>query len=186
MYYQLIFLGPPGAGKGTQAKMLAETAQIPHISTGDILRAAIANDTPLGQQAKSYMDKGDLVPDTLVSNMVRERLHEADAKNGWILDGFPRTVEQASFLDELLSQIDRNSLRVLNLDVPEQVLIDRLVARGRSQDDNPETIRYRLEVYRKKTAPLIDYYQKQGSLHSVNGDRSLEDVRQALNAIVGL
>lgn len=184
MHHQLIFLGPPGAGKGTQAKMLAETAQIPHISTGDILRGAIANDTPLGQQAKSYMDKGDLVPDTLVANMVRERLHEPDAKKGWILDGFPRTVDQASFLDELLVQLNCNSLKVLNLEVPESVLVERLVARGRSQDDNPETIRYRLEVYRQKTAPLIDYYQKQGSLHSVNGDRTLEEVRQTLSAIV--
>ena len=186
MNHQLIFLGPPGAGKGTQAKMLAETAKIPHISTGDILRGAIANDTPLGQQAKSYMDKGDLVPDTLVANMVKDRLQEPDAKEGWILDGFPRTVEQAAFLDELLTQLDRYSLQVLNLEVPEPVLVERLVARGRSQDDKPETIRNRLEVYRQKTAPLIDYYQKQGNLHSVNGDLTLEEVRQTLNAIVGV
>ncbi|MEA5470205.1 adenylate kinase [Spirulina sp. 06S082] len=184
MTYQLIFLGPPGAGKGTQAQLLAETVNIPHISTGDILRGAIANNTPLGQQAKSYMDKGDLVPDALVSDLVRERLQEPDAEKGWILDGFPRTVEQASFLNRLLSQGQENSLRVLNLEVPEQVLIDRLMARGRSQDDNLETIRNRLVVYQQKTAPLIDYYQKQGNLHSVNGDRELEEIRTALQAIL--
>ncbi|MEM9538972.1 MAG: adenylate kinase [Cyanobacteria bacterium P01_E01_bin.42] len=186
MHYQLIFLGPPGAGKGTQAKILAEAANIPHISTGDILRGAIANDTPLGQKAKSYMDKGDLVPDTLVANMVEERLDKPDAKEGWILDGFPRTVDQASFLDELLDRLHRNSLKVLNLEVPEPVLVERLISRGRSQDDDPDTIRHRLEVYHQKTAPLIDYYQKQGSLHSVNGDRPLEEVHQELEVIVGV
>lgn len=180
---KLIFLGPPGAGKGTQAEILAEKLSIPHISTGEILRKAIADETPLGIQAKSYMDKGDLVPNDLVLNLVEDRLNQDDAKKGWILDGFPRSVSQAEFLDKLLPKINQTCDYVLNLDVPDEVLIKRLLARGR-KDDNEATIRNRLEVYRQETAPLIDYYKNHNLLKQVDGDRTLEEVNQSLQEIV--
>ena len=179
----LIFLGPPGSGKGTQAQILAEIFQIPHISTGDILRAAIANKTELGQKAQSYMDKGDLVPDELILDLIRERLSHADAQKGWILDGFPRNVSQAAFLEELLQEINHSSSHVMNLEVPDQVLISRLLGRGR-KDDNETTISNRLKVYREQTAPVIDFYRDRHSLHSVNGDRLPEEVTESLKQLV--
>jgi adenylate kinase len=178
-----IFLGPPGAGKGTQAQVLADFLQIPHISTGEMLRAAIAEQTPLGQQAQSYVDKGELVPDTLLLDLIRERLTQEDTQKGWILDGFPRNVSQASFLDQLLSELQQSSNYVLNLEVPDEILLARLLQRGR-QDDNEMTIRRRLEVYREQTAPVIDYYQSQGRLHSINGHLLPEEVTQALKTLV--
>lgn len=180
---RLIFLGPPGAGKGTQAKILAEHVGIPHISTGDILRAALKAQTPLGIKAQSYMDKGDLVPDQLVQEMVEERLGQPDIAAGWILDGFPRTVKQAEFLSELLKLLDQPSVKVVNFDVPDDVVVERLLSRGRA-DDTESVIRHRLEVYRAETAPLINYYQQRQQLVCVNGNQSQEEVNAALEKAI--
>jgi adenylate kinase len=180
---RLIFLGPPGAGKGTQAKELADQLQIPHISTGDILRQALKDQTQLGIKAQSYMDKGELVPDHLVQDMVEERLKQTDTEPGWILDGFPRTVQQASFLQALLQKLDQQGERVVNLDVPDDIVVARLLERGR-KDDNEDVIRRRLEVYRSETAPLIDYYSYRKQLLIVNGNQSLEDVTVELTKAI--
>lgn len=180
---RLIFLGPPGAGKGTQASVLANKCQIPHISTGDILRSAVVNQTELGIQAKSYMDKGELVPDQLMLNLVGDRLSESDVSDGWILDGFPRTVLQASFLDDLLDKIQQTYDCAVNLDVPDDVLIARLLSRGRS-DDNEETIRNRLRVYREQTKPLIDFYSTSQRLISIDGNQPVDTVTHRLYDLV--
>jgi adenylate kinase len=180
---RLIFLGPPGAGKGTQAKELADQLQIPHISTGDILRQALKDQTPLGIKAQGYMDKGELVPDHLVQDMVEERLKQPDTELGWILDGFPRTVQQASFLQTLLQKLDQQGERVVNLDVPDDIVVARLLERGR-KDDSEDIIRRRLEVYRSETAPLIDYYSSRKQLFIVNGNQSLEDVTVELTKAI--
>ncbi|NES81853.1 MAG: adenylate kinase [Moorea sp. SIO2B7] len=183
---RLVFLGPPGAGKGTQAKVLAEVAQIPHISTGDILRNARAQGTALGKEAQSYMDKGELVPDELLLDLIRERLNQPDAKEGWILDGFPRNEAQASFLHKLIEEFQQDYY-ALNLEVPDEVLIDRLLKRGFKDgrtDDNEKTISRRLEVYQEQTAPVIDFYRDHGNLHSVDGDRPPEQVTESLKQIV--
>ncbi|MEB3224558.1 MAG: adenylate kinase [Synechococcus sp.] len=180
---RLIFLGPPGAGKGTQAQILAESCGIPHISTGEILREAIASQTELGQKAQGFVDRGELVPDSLILDLIRERLQQSDAQQGWILDGFPRNVSQAEFLSGLLAELNQSCDVALNLEVPDSTLVERLLSRGR-KDDNQDTIRRRLEVYREQTAPVIDFYQNQGALKSVDGDRPLEEVTVALkNAI---
>ena len=179
---RLIFLGPPGAGKGTQAKFLAEVLNIPHISTGDILRSAIAQATDLGQKAQSYVDKGELVPDELLLDLIRERLNQADAQTGWILDGFPRNVNQAAFLEQLLQELNQ-SCDCVNLEVPDEVLVARMLGRGR-QDDNEDTIRRRLEVYRNDTEPLIGFYRDRSVLKSINGDRSVEEVTESLKQLV--
>ena len=180
---RLIFLGPPGAGKGTQAKLLADLLEIPHISTGDILRSAIAQATPLGQKAKSYMEKGELVPDELLLDLVCDRLKQPDAHKGWILDGFPRNVSQAAFLEKLLPELNQTFDYAVNLDVPDEVLISRLLGRGR-HDDNEQTVRRRLEVYRLETEPLIGFYRERSSLKIINGDRSVEEVTQSLQQVV--
>ncbi len=172
---RIIFLGPPGAGKGTQAKALATHWNIPHISTGDILRQALSEKTPLGIEAQTYMDKGELVPDQLVEAMVEERLNQGDTKLGWILDGFPRTVVQAAFLEKLLQSLNQRGEKVVNLDVPDEVVIERLLQRGR-KDDTEDVIRRRLQIYRSETSPLIDYYDNRQQLLMVNGNQSLEDV----------
>lgn len=179
---KLLFLGPPGAGKGTQAKLLADDRHIPHISTGDMLREATAQGTPLGVQAKSYMDKGELLPDSLILDMVRDRLNQPDAANGWILDGFPRTLSQAEFLDKLLQEMNQVYNCAINLDVPDDVIVTRMLARGRA-DDNEETIRRRLQVYREQTQPLIDFYSKKESLISVDGDRPVSEITAHLQEI---
>ena len=179
----LIFLGPPGSGKGTQASLLSQLYHLPHISTGDMLRAAIAQQTPLGQQAQSYQDKGELVPDSLVLAIVKERLTQPDTEKGWILDGFPRTVSQAIFLDELRQAGNHPHECVLNLEVPDEVLIHRLLARGR-KDDTKETIRRRLEVYQVQTSPLIDYYRERGTLQVIDGNRSPEEVTESLKRAI--
>ncbi|MDY7014122.1 MAG: adenylate kinase [Cyanobacteriota bacterium] len=183
MAKRLIFLGPPGAGKGTQAKRLAELMEIPHISTGEILRSAIALGTPLGTQAKKYVDAGELVPDELMLDLIGERLAQPDAQKGWILDGFPRNVEQAEFLDKLLVELQQQVDCVLSLKVPDEVLVARLLGRGR-KDDSEETIRRRLEVYREQTAPVNDFYQERRFLSVVDGDRAPEAVTAALRELV--
>lgn len=180
---RLIFLGPPGAGKGTQAQALAKNCHIPHISTGDILRQALTARSPLGIKAQGYMDRGELVPDDLVQDMVEERLSQSDAHKGWILDGFPRTVSQAEFLDQLLQKLQHHHVRVVNLDVPDDVLMTRLLSRGRS-DDNEEVIRRRLEVYRGDTTPLIGFYGDRQQLVSIDGNQSLEAVNAQLQKVV--
>ena len=180
---RLIFLGPPGAGKGTQAMILSESYQIPHISTGDILRAAVKAETTLGIKARSYIDQGELVPDDLILDLIKERLSQSDTQEGWILDGFPRNVSQASFLEKLLQELQLSADCVLNLEVPDEVLVKRLLARRR-KDDNEVTIRRRLEVYRQDTVPVISFYSDRGMLKAVNGDNSLEDVTTALKAII--
>lgn len=180
---RLIFLGPPGSGKGTQAQVLAESLNIPHISTGEILRQAMQEQTPLGIKAQSYVNSGDLVPDQLVQDLVQERLNQPDVKSGWILDGFPRKVTQAVFLEELLAEINQGGERVVNLDAPDDVVVARLLDRGR-KDDTEAVIRHRLDVYRAETAPLIDYYGDRHKLMTVNGDQSQEEVTHELQKIV--
>ncbi|MFM7425014.1 MAG: adenylate kinase [Elainella sp.] len=179
---RLIFLGPPGAGKGTQAQNLAKTHQIPHISTGDILRSAVAQKTELGLKAQAYMDKGELVPDQLILDLVKERLGQSDAEKGWILDGFPRTVAQATFLDTLLGSIQQNCDRVVNFEVPDEILIGRLLGRGR-KDDTEAVIRHRLEVYHQQTAPLISFYRERNQLVSIDGNQPIEIVNQQLEQV---
>jgi adenylate kinase len=184
---RLIFLGAPGAGKGTQAQILAESCGILHISTGDILRAEVAAQSPLGIQAKAYMDKGELVPDSLILDMIRGRLSQPDAAKGWILDGFPRNVSQAEFLDNLLAEINQGYDLAINLDVPQEVLVARLLNRATIQnrpDDTEDVIRHRLVVYTEKTQPLIDYYQQKGVLRSIDGNRELAEVTHHLEALV--
>jgi len=179
----LIFLGPPGAGKGTQAAIIAEQFSIPHISTGEILRNAIASGTPLGQKAQDYVNKGELVPDHLLLDLIRDRLGQDDAQSGWILDGFPRNLSQAQFLDGLLLEMSQSCDCVLNLQVDENLLIERLLSRGR-QDDSEETIRRRLTVYQEQTAPVIGYYQNQGNLHTIDGNPALEAVTATLTSVI--
>lgn len=183
MAMRLIFLGPPGAGKGTQAQIISENHQIPHVSTGDILRAAVAQETPLGKQAKDYMNRGELVPDALILDLIQDRLSYEDAANGWILDGFPRNVNQASFLEELLAKLDQNADCVLNLEVPDEVLVARLLERKR-KDDNEATIRRRLEVYHQDTVPVIDFYQQRDALKIIDGNKTLEEVTEQLSKAI--
>ncbi len=187
MTTRLIFLGPPGAGKGTQAKKLSDLCGVPHIATGDILRAAVAHQTELGKKAQFYMDAGELVPDDLILGLIRERLTAEDTANGWILDGFPRNVDQAAFLDELLLAINQPFECVVNLDVPDEVIISRLIQRGQQEgrsDDTEATIRHRLEVYRQLTEPLIDFYRKRQKLVSVDGNQPVEVVTEQLLKVV--
>ena len=176
---RLIFLGPPGAGKGTQAKRLSEEFQIPHISTGEILRNEVAKGSELGVKAKSYLDEGELVPDSLILDIIRERLSQSDTSTGWILDGFPRNVGQAGFLDTLLKEINHDTIWVVNLDVPDEILVERLIGRSKKEhrlDDTPEIFRHRLDVYREQTAPLIDFYAKRQQLVHIEGDHTMSEV----------
>ena len=180
---RLIFLGAPGAGKGTQAQTLALHWHIPHISTGDILRGAMKERSPFGIKAQSYVDRGELVPDQLLLDIMEERLSQPDAQSGWILDGFPRNVNQASFLEQLLQKLTQDSARAINLDVPDEVLVSRLLGRGRA-DDTEEVIRRRLEVYREQTLPLIDFYRDRQQLMSINGNQPLEKVTADLQELL--
>ncbi|MDO4356155.1 MAG: adenylate kinase [Clostridia bacterium] len=200
---KLIFLGPPGAGKGTQASGVSSSLNIPHISTGDMFRSAIKNETPTGLEAKRYMDAGQLVPDSVVIAMVKERLAMDDCANGYLLDGFPRTVEQAEALKEI-AEPDA----VINIDVPDELLMDRLTGRRvcpkcagtfhisklsnpticpvcgdqliHRDDDKPETIAKRLSVYHSQTAPLIGYYTDNGKIRTVDGANKPEEVLSAI------
>ena len=206
----IVLLGAPGAGKGTQAAKLVEEFATPHISTGDILRAAVKNQTELGKKAKGYMDAGDLVPDSLIIDLMDERLREPDCEKGFILDGFPRTTAQAVALDDMLARLERPLNAALLVDVDPEVIIKRLTERRCCKecgyigtaadatcpkcggemyprdDDNETTVRNRLDVYAKSTSPLIDYYKGKGLLKSVDGDRPVDTVYVDVKAQLGL
>lgn len=180
---RLLIVGPPGAGKGTQAVRLAEELSIPAISTGDIFRANVSGETELGILAKSYMDKGEYVPDSVTNDMVRSRLAEDDAEDGFLLDGYPRTLDQVEALDGMLTELDSSLDAVLLLVVETEEVVDRLVERGKEQgrsDDTEETIRRRLEVYAEQTAPLIDVYEKRDLVRRVDGMASIDEVTTSL------
>lgn len=203
---KIILMGPPGAGKGTQAEKLVDLYQIPHISTGDMFRKAQKDGTELGLKAKSYMDQGQLVPDEVTVGIVKERLAEADCKEGFLLDGFPRTVQQADALDTILAELDMALDCVVNIEVDKAFLVDRLTGRRvcrtcgatyhiankapkvegvcdkcggelyQRGDDTIEIVSNRLDVYAAQTAPLIDYYKSKGIMSSIDGSKSMEDV----------
>ena len=212
---KIVRLGAPGAGKGTQAKMIASKYQIPHISTGDIFRANIKNGTELGKKAKSYMDQGLLVPDELTVDLVIDRLANDDCKNGYILDGFPRTIPQAEALDAALAKLGEKMDYAIDVDVPDENIVSRMSGRRACtgcgatyhivynpskkgdccevcgeklilrDDDKPETVQKRLNVYHEQTQPLIDYYTKQGILKAVDGTQDMNDVFTAITNILG-
>ena len=212
---KIIMLGAPGAGKGTQAKQIAAKYNIPHISTGDIFRANIKNGTDLGKKAKEYMDQGLLVPDELTCDLVMDRISQDDCANGFVLDGFPRTIPQAEALDAALAKIDAKMDFAIDVDVPDSHIVNRMSGRraclncgatyhivaippkkegicdtcGKElvlrDDDKPETVQKRLDVYHDQTQPLIDYYQKQGILKSVDGTMPMEDVFAGIVDILG-
>jgi adenylate kinase len=210
----IVFLGPPGAGKGTQAKILVERYEIPQVSTGDMLREHRAKGTELGKKAQEYMDKGQLVPDEIILSMVKERLSQPDCQKGFILDGFPRTVAQAEALDKLLSEMGKKLDFALALIVPDDLLVERLTGRRTCKscgmmyhikykppkvegkcdvcegelyqrpDDNEETVRNRLKVYHEQTAPLIEYYKNRGILREIDGSKSIEEITQQIISIL--
>ena len=212
---KIILMGPPGAGKRKQAEKLVELYQIPHISTGDMFRKAQKDGTELGLKAKSYMDQGQLVPDEVTVGIVKERLAEADCKDGFLLDGFPRTVQQADALDGILEELGMALDRVINIEVDKSFLVDRLTGRRvcrtcgatfhvtnkapkvegvcdkcggelyQRNDDTVETVSNRLDVYAAQTAPLIDYYQSKGVMSSIDGSKSMEDVLAAIRIALG-
>ena len=212
---KIIMLGAPGAGKGTQADKICAKYNIPHISTGDIFRANIKNNTELGQKAKSYMDKGELVPDELVVDLVVDRIKADDCTNGYVLDGFPRTIPQAEALDAALAANNDKVDYAINVEVPDENIINRMsgrracVACGATyhivhiptkvegvcdkcgaelilrDDDKPETVKNRLNVYHEQTQPLIDYYTAKNVLHEVDGTKAMEDVFSSIVSILG-
>ncbi len=177
----LVMFGPPGAGKGTQAKILTDARGLPQLSTGDMLRAAIAAGTPLGQRCRALLDKGELVPDEVVVDIIAQRYDKPDCDKGAVFDGFPRTIPQAQALDAMLAARGRKIDLVLELKVDDAVLLSRVESRVKAgnalrSDDTPETLRHRLDVYYKSTAPLIDYYRHQGKLQTVDGMAPIEVV----------
>lgn len=187
MAADLVMLGPPGSGKGTQAALLTEKYGIPHIATGDIFRAQADSGTPLGAQVKAYMDRGELVPDSLVVDIIRHRLSQPDAQHGFVLDGFPRTVPQAQALDALLAELNRPLDAVLYLQVDRQSLIQRMTHRAQVEqrsDDQPDVIRHRIDVFLEQTTPLIDYYRRQGKLRLIDGTQPPEAVASAIDAVL--
>lgn len=210
---KLLIMGPPGAGKGTQAEGLVKALQITHVSTGDMFRAAIKAGTDMGKKAKEYMDKGELVPDSVVVGMVKDRISQPDCAKGFLLDGFPRTVAQAEALDETFRELGIKADGVINIDVPRERLMDRLTGRricrtcGASyhvifnkpaeegkckcggelyqrSDDNEVAVGNRLDIYEAQTQPLIDYYRKQGILKNINGDQDIKLVLEDVLASV--
>jgi adenylate kinase len=211
----LVLMGLPGAGKGTQAERIVDKYGIPHISTGDMFRAAIKEGTELGLKAKSFMDKGELVPDEVTIGIVRERLAKDDCKKGFLLDGFPRTVPQAEALEELLKELNRNIDYVINIDVNKDILMERLTGRRickncgstyhlvfnppreegvcdkcggelyQRADDNPETVENRLEVNIKQQQPLLDFYDKKGYLRNINGQQDIDQVFSDIQDLLG-
>jgi adenylate kinase len=184
MARRILLLGAPGVGKGTQAVRLVRKLGIPQISTGDMLRAAVAEKSPIGLEAQAYMERGDLVPDEVVIGVAEERLRRADTEQGFILDGFPRTTAQARALDEILERLGRKLERCLVLDVDEAELLERLRKRAQLEgrkDDNVETVRARMVVFKEQTAPLIDYYRSQGILVELNGLGTVEEVAQRID-----
>lgn len=212
---KIIMLGAPGAGKGTQAKQIADKYGVPHISTGDIFRANIKNGTELGKKAKEYMDQGLLVPDELTCDLVMDRIQQDDCKNGFILDGFPRTIPQAEALTSALEKIGQKMDYAIDVDVPDENIVNRMSGRRAClncgatyhivsiptkvegicdrcgspvvlrDDDKPETVQKRLTVYHDQTQPLIDYYEKQSILKTVDGTKSMEAVFDDITAILG-
>ncbi|MDK7926365.1 MAG: adenylate kinase [Staphylococcus simulans] len=202
----IILMGLPGAGKGTQASEIVKKLPIPHISTGDMFRKAIKDETELGKEAKSYMDRGELVPDEVTVGIVKERLSEDDAKKGFLLDGFPRTLEQAEALSKIMTELGRKIDAVINIEVPEEELMNRLTGRRvcevcgttyhlvfnppkvdgvcdldggklyQREDDNPETVAKRLEVNVKQSKPILEYYDKEGVLKNVDGSKDIQEV----------
>ncbi len=212
---KIIMLGAPGAGKGTQAKMIADKYGVPHISTGDIFRANIKEGTELGKKAKTYMDQGLLVPDDLVVDLVVDRVKNDDCKSGYVLDGFPRTIPQAECLDKALAQMNDSMDYAINIDVPDENIITRMGGRRACvgcgatyhvvnippkkegicdrcggelilrDDDKPETVKKRLDVYHEQTQPLIDYYTKKGIIKDVDGTKLMDDVFNAIVKILG-
>ncbi len=184
----IVLFGPPGAGKGTQAEYLISSYDLIHLSTGDLLRSEIAAGTPLGMEAKAYMDKGELVPDAVVIGMIENKLEANKNANGFIFDGFPRTVAQAKALDELLNRKGTPITAMLSLEVEKQELIDRLLSRGkisgRADDQDESIIENRINVYNEKTSPLIDYYKKQNKYHGINGMGSIEEIAGRLKEAV--
>jgi adenylate kinase len=208
---RLILVGPPASGKGTQAAIIKEKLNIAHISTGDMLRAAIKNGTPLGKEADNYMSKGQLVPDELVIKMVQERLKESDAENGFLLDGFPRTAPQAKALDEALEASGQNIDVVVFIDVPDSVVLERMTGRRtdpvtgniyhtvfnpppaeiadrvvQRDDDNEESVKVRLEKYHSETEPIIDFYKEKGILKTVDACRKPEEISADIFAALGV
>ncbi|HEY3776041.1 MAG TPA: adenylate kinase [Solirubrobacteraceae bacterium] len=210
----LILFGPPGAGKGTQAERLRQDFQLPYIATGDMLRENVKNETELGRKAKEYMDAGDLVPDELIVAMARDRLSQDDAQDGFLLDGFPRTLPQANDLGEVLDGLGRRITAVLLIDVPDEEVVRRLSGRRvcvkaghnyhvefdppkhegmcdqdgsrlvQRDDDKPEVIEHRLAVYHEKTRPLVDYYDSRGLLRRIDGTRPPSDVHDHIRAVI--
>lgn len=177
MPLDLAILGPPGAGKGTQAKRVAEDREIPHIATGDMLRAAIGESSEVGVRVKGIVDRGDLVPDELMIELIRERLRDPDTLTGFLLDGFPRTLRQAEELDDLLDEVGRPLRLVLEFQAPEDVVVERLLGReDHRSDDELEVIRHRLRVYREQTEPLVTYYRARGNLVGIHADRPVDEV----------
>ena len=213
---KIIMLGAPGAGKGTQAIRIAEKLGIPHISTGDIFRANIKNNTPLGQKAKSYMDQGLLVPDELTCDLVTDRIVKEDCQGGYILDGFPRTIPQAEALDKALEKLGTSIDFAIDVDVPDEAIVSRMGGRRACtgcgatyhvvfnppktegvcdhcgeklilrDDDRPETVQKRLDVYHSQTQPLISYYDAKGILRTVDGTQKMDDVFTGIMAVLGV
>ena len=212
---KIVMLGAPGAGKGTQAKRIAAKFSIPHISTGDIFRANIKNNTPLGAKAKSYMDKGELVPDELVIELIMDRFAQDDCVNGYVLDGFPRTIPQAEELDKALKSVNDNLEYAIDVEVPDDNIINRMSGRRACvncgatyhivhnppkvenecdtcngelilrDDDKPETVKNRLDVYHTQTEPLLKYYTEKGILYTVDGTQDMDTVFDSICKIVG-
>ncbi len=178
-----IFLGPPGAGKGTQSSRIASRHEVPQISTGDMLRRAAAEGTPLGLKARKIMEAGELLPDDVIVDLIRERISRPDCARGFFLDGFPRTSGQAEALDRMLAERGLSVDAVVNLDVDEAKLVERMAGRAKNEgraDDNPETIRERLRVYREKTAPLVSWFEKRGRLVTVDGLGEIGEVSRRI------